>query len=169
MGIAPLFRALSMFYHKITSDTVIINAPRQWVWNILTEIAHYPNWNPFTYKISGTLQLGQSLDLYVNMPKRGNRVQTEIVKEISAPQQIAWGMTLLTPLLLSALREQTLESITPEQCSYTTSDAFRGILSGVVFRLFYDDVYNGFNRVAYALKAHAEEQWQQHQLQMKTG
>ena len=65
-------------------------------------------------------------------------------------------MTLGISPLLSALREQRLESITNDRCSYSTSDRFSGLLSPLVYFLFYEDVHDGFNRVAYALKHRAE-------------
>lgn len=153
-----------MFHRKITSHTVTINAPRQWVWDILVDLKNYSKWNPFTPTIDGTLQLHKPLDLHVNMPKRGNRIQTEVVAEICAPHQLAWGMTFITPHLLSALRVQTLESLGEHCCSYSTSDTFQGALSVIVYKLFYNDVYNGFNQVAFALKARAETLWQDYQI-----
>ncbi|OUS06199.1 hypothetical protein A9Q81_03430 [Gammaproteobacteria bacterium 42_54_T18] len=150
---------MKMFTHTVVSDTVEINAPIELVWEILVDIAQYPHWNPFTVKIEGNLKVGNALDLHVNMPKRGDRVQTEIVEKIDAPHCLSWGMTLGLSPLLSALREQKLESISINRCSYVTSDRFSGLLSPLVYFLFYDDVYGGFNRVAYALKNKAEIAW----------
>ena len=159
---------MKTFTHTVVSQTVEINAPRELVWEILVDLAQYPQWNPFTIKVEGTLKAGNAIDLHVNMPKRGDRIQTEIVERIDAPHCLSWGMTLGLSPLLSALREQKLESISNERCSYTTSDRFSGLLSPLVYFLFYDDVYGGFNRVAYALKKHAEAEWNNLQLHEKS-
>lgn len=150
-----------MFHHKITSEVVKINAPSNYVWRILIDFQRYPEWNPFTTSAKGHLSLGEPLELQVVMPKRGDRAQTEIITTIDAPNQLAWGMTLGFKPILSARREQTLTTIDPQCCTYETSDAFCGLLSGLVYALFYDDVYNGFNNVAYALRDHAEKKWAQ--------
>ena len=147
---------MKIFTHTVVSHTVEINAPRELVWEILEDLAQYPQWNPFTVKVEGTLKVGNAIDLHVKMPKRGDRIQTEIVKKIDAPRSLSWGMTLGISPLLSALREQRLESITNDRCSYSTSDRFSGLLSPLVYFLFYEDVHGGFNRVAYALKERAE-------------
>ena len=147
---------MKIFTHTVVSHTVEINAPRELVWEILEDLAQYPQWNPFTVKVEGTLKVGNAINLHVKMPKRGDRIQTEIVKKIDAPRSLSWGMTLGISPLLSALREQRLESITNDRCSYSTSDRFSGLLSPLVYFLFYEDVHGGFNRVAYALKERAE-------------
>lgn len=150
---------MSMFTHTVLSHTVEIDAPREVVWESLVDLAQYPHWNPFTIKAEGSLEVGNAIDLHVRMPKRGDRIQTEIVEEIDAPRCLSWGMTLGVSPLLSALREQKLDSLSKDRCSYSTSDRFSGLLSPLVYFLFYDDVYNGFNRVAYALKHKAEASW----------
>ena len=73
-----------MFTHTVVSHTVEINAPRELVWEILEDLAQYPQWNPFTVKVEGTLKVGNAINLHVKMPKRGDRIQTEIVKKIDA-------------------------------------------------------------------------------------
>jgi hypothetical protein len=150
---------MKMFTHTVVSDTVEINAPRELAWKILVDLAQYPRWNPFTVKADGDLAVGKAIDLHVNMPKRGDRIQTEIVEKIDAPHCLSWGMTLGISPLLSALREQKLEILSNERCRYTTSDRFSGLLSPLVYFLFYDDVHGGFNRVAHALKKRAETDW----------
>jgi len=150
-----------MSHRIITSDTVEIGTPSQWVWDILTDFECYPEWNPFTTTAKGRLALGNSLDLYVVMPSRGDRTQTEIISTIAPPNQLAWGMTLGFKKLLSARREQILTTIDSQRCSYTTNDAFNGLLAALVYRLFYDDIKSGFNNVAYALRDRAETLWAQ--------
>ena len=154
---------MKMFTHTIVSDTIEINAPRELVWEILEDLAQYPQWNPFTVKAEGSLKVGNAIDLHVKMPKRGDRIQTEIVEKIDSPHCLSWGMKLGISPLLSALREQILENISNDRCSYTTSDKFSGLLSPLVYFLFHDDVHKGFNRVADALKKHAEEIWSKQQ------
>jgi hypothetical protein len=46
------------------STTVDINAPKQLVWDVLTDFATYPKWNPYT-KIEGTAQVGTKLTVHM--------------------------------------------------------------------------------------------------------
>lgn len=152
-----------IFKHTLYSEKVIINAPVEQVWDILVDFAKYPDWNPFTYRVDTDLTLGnpvnllgKAVNLYVRMPKRGDRIQREIVRIVDRPHRLAWGMCMGTAFFLSALREQRLEKIDATHCSYQTWDGFNGLLTPLVVGLFGEDIQNGFNAVAKALKLRAE-------------
>lgn len=141
----------------IASEKMVINAPIERVWAILLDLPRYSQWNPFTYRVDSTLVVGAPVDLYVRMRKRGERVQREYVRTVRAPTTLSWGMTMGHAVLLTALRKQTLERIDAKTCSYQTTDAFSGALTPLVTYLFGEDIEEGFNAVARALKAHAEK------------
>lgn len=141
----------------IASEKIRINAPIEKVWAILLDLPRYPEWNPFTYRVDSTLTIGAPVDLYVRMRKRGERVQREYVRTVQAPTTLSWGMTMGHAVVLTALREQKLERIDAQSCSYQSTDAFRGALTPLVTYLFGEDIEEGFNAVARALKAHAEK------------
>lgn len=148
-----------MFTQTLYSDVVTINAPREWVWNILIDTPHYGDWNPFTYRVDTTLKIGDPVDLYVRMPIRGDRLQVEQVTRVEPPGVLAWGMKMGSRILLQAERPQILTAIGPDTCTYQTWDAFSGLLTPLVTALFRHDIVNGFNGVAYALKQKAESSW----------
>lgn len=149
-----------MFKKTLYSDQVEIHAPQQWVWSILIDLERYGEWNPFTYRVDSTLEIDAPVDLYVRMPIRGDRVQTEYVRIVEFPSTLAWGMHMGSRLLLKAQRQQQLDGVSPTCCRYQTWDAFSGMLTPVVTGLFGADIVNGFNRMAYALKVRAETTWQ---------
>lgn len=148
-----------MLNHTLYSDIVDIQAPREWVWSILVDTTRYGEWNPFTHRVDTTLQVGDSIDLHVRMPIRGDRLQVETVTAVDRPERLAWGMKMGCNLLLKAERTQQLTAIGPNRCRYQTWDAFSGLLTPLVIRLFGTDILNGFNGVAYALQKRAEETW----------
>ncbi len=148
-----------MLQKVIYSDIVAIETPREWVWSILVDTAHYSDWNPFTFRVDTTLLEGDPVDLYVHMPIRGDRLQIETVSRVQQPEILAWGMTVGCQLLLKAERQQRLRATSPFTCEYQTWDAFSGLLTPLVTSLFGTDIVNGFNAMAYALKLQAESHW----------
>lgn len=150
-----------MFPHTIYSDPVIINAPQTFVWEILVDLPRYGEWNPFTWRVDTTLRPGDDVDLYVRMPRRGERLQREQVRSVDAPETLAWGMVMGRAWLLNALRTQRLERIDAQRCRYHTWDAFEGGLTPLVVTLFGKPIQDGFNAMALALKHHAELCWRQ--------
>lgn len=152
-------RDVLMPKHIIRSQKVEILAPIDIVWAILIDLEKYPEWNPFTYRVDTTLNIGDPVELYVRMPKRGDRVQREVVREVNKPYTLAWGMNMGFDFLLKARRDQQLEIIDECRCSYQTWDAFSGLITPLVLALFADDMQNGFDGVATALKERAELMW----------
>lgn len=142
--------------YTVYSEIVTINAPIDSVWQVLLDFDRYPDWNPFTYRVETDLTLHSPVALYVKLPGWGSRLQIESVHEVTEPTKLSWGMTLGTAFLLTALREQTLTSVTANQCTYQSTDAFSGLLTPVVRALFANSIRNGFNAMAYALKARVE-------------
>ncbi len=156
-----------MFKYTVKSDQLTINAPQQLVWKILLDFPRYPEWNPFTYQVITTLKVGDPVDLYVNMPKRGKRMQREFIQSVSAPNHVAWGMHMGAPWLLQALRTQHIDAITDQSCLYYSNDHLEGLLTPLVKLLFGHPIQIGFNSVAQALKRRAELFWQQQNQQHK--
>lgn len=142
--------------HKVFSDVVEINAPVEKVWQILVDFEHYPQWNPFTYRVETDLKVGSPVDLYVKLPSRGSRLQTEYIREVVEPTKLSWGMEMGSKYLLTALREQYLTPISETRCSYYSTDLLQGGLTPIVKLLFAKSIQQGFNNMAYALKQRAE-------------
>ena len=100
--------------------------------------------------------MGNPLTLHVRMPLRGDRSSVEYVKCMDPNKTLSWGMTMVNRYLLVALRDQKVEAINANQCTYQTWDAFSGFLTPIVIGLFGRDMLNGFNGVAHALKRYCE-------------
>ncbi len=140
----------------VCSDVVEIEAPIEKVWDVLVDFSEYPKWNPFTYRIETDLDIGSPVHLYFQYPGRDKRQQVEYVREVSKPHTVSWGVTPGPGFLLAALREQRLIRLSDSRCSYHTTDALTGLLAPFVMWVFARPMREGFNTMAYALKAQAE-------------
>ena len=144
-----------MFKHLVSSDVVHIDAPAERVWDILTDVAGYGEWNPFTTRVVTDLEIGAPVDLHVTVgPWRLKQRQT--IESVEPPRLLAWGTKMGHRLLLRTRREQRLDAVGTTRCRYLTTDAFAGILTPLVVVLFAKLIRNGFNAAALALKARAE-------------
>lgn len=144
----------------VTSHTVTINAPASQVWQILTDLPSYPEWNPFTVKAESTLSLDAPIDLYLPKPKPKQpgelMLQREYIKLIDPERQLSWGVAMGHRWLLEARRDQYLESIDEQSCRYYTTDSFTGLLTNLVIKSQGVWIKDGFDAIATALKARAE-------------
>ena len=68
-------------------------------------------------------------------------------------------MHMLHDRVLRARRWQTIEVLDANRCCYHTEDHLRGLLSPLVRWLYFQSMKDGFNRMAYALKQRAEQDY----------
>ncbi len=143
---------------RVFAATVEIDAPPELVWEVLTDLAAYPRWNPFTIEVRSTLRVGDPIDLTVRMSRLGWTVkQRERVSEVRAPERLAWTMKLGSRHLVNAERIQRIERLPSGGSRYTTEDAIAGALAPLVFAIFGTSLEDGFRAMAAALKAEAEQ------------
>ena len=133
-----------------------IDAPAERIFDILTDLPAYAEWNPFTPRVESTLRLGDPVHLYVRL--RGSRLshRVEYVSRNQKPSHLCWGATIGAPFLLRAERCQTLTRIDERRTRFVNEDVLRGWLAPLVMRAFGRDLQRGFESVASALKKRAE-------------
>src|SRR5262245_19271969 len=133
-----------------------IHAPAERIFSILTDLEHYPQWNPFTPRVESTLPPGDPTQLPVRL--RGARLshRVELVSANEPPKRLCWKMGLGAGWLLSAERCQVLTPLGEGRTRFVNEDVFRGLLAPLVLWLFGSALQRGFDDVAVALKKHAE-------------
>jgi hypothetical protein len=142
---------------RTIETTIDIDAPPHRVWAVLIDLERYPEWNPFTPRIDGRLDVGGRLVLHVAMdPGRPPILQAQRCTKVEAGRELAWTTVVGSPILLTAHRRQTLEPIGERRTRYWSADAFSGLLVPVVMGLYRARIQRGFEATAEALKRRAE-------------
>ncbi|MGB8652600.1 MAG: SRPBCC domain-containing protein [Mycobacteriales bacterium] len=141
----------------VVSETVEIDAPQELVWQVLTDYARYPEWNPYTVKVETTLEVGARVVLHLPDPaKPGETFQTvEWMSVVDAPHHLQYHTATEMPGI-HAVRDQWVEDLGAGRSSYRTTDVFTGEIAAMVFELQGAWVKQGFDATAHALKARAE-------------
>ena len=140
---------------SVRTDRTQINAPIDFVWEVLTDVEKYGEWNPFTPQAGTDFKIGSPAHLLVRMGPTKFRI-TERVCAFEKPRLIAWSREFGASWLLFAVREQHLEPISDTSCSYHNVDLLSGVLSPMVSLLFGSYMRRGFSDVGVALKLRAE-------------
>lgn len=144
--------------HVIESVTVTIDAPAELVWEVMVDYARYPEWNPYTVAVETTLEIGDPIDLTLPNPdgSDGTFVNREFIRVVDPPHHLRYdtGDELEG---IFAWRDQWIDSLGPERCTYRTTDTFTGEHAELVIETTGAWVKEGFDAVAHALKARAEE------------
>ena len=82
--------------------TFAVDAPAARVWEALTALDRYPEWNPQIPRIRGSLRPGQRIDLQLALPGRPSMNLTATIEEVRPGALLTWRGHLLAPWLLRA-------------------------------------------------------------------
>jgi len=141
------------------SETVEIAAPARVVWQVLTDMPRYNEWNPFCVKADSTLEMGAPVNMkLMNYAVPGSIVPNcEFICAFEPEKLISWALPHSDAWPYPARRDQVIEATGPESCRYFSTDAFFGANGIHVFRFAGPWVKRAFDDSARALKARAEE------------
>lgn len=142
----------------VTSVTVEIDAPAAFVWDVLVDYPRYPEWNPYTIAATTTLEVGSPIDL--TLPPYDGSAELfhtrEFIRVVEPPHHLCYDSGEEIPGVVG-VRDQWITPLGPDRCSYYTTDAMTGEFADLAIELAGDWMQAGFDSVAHALKARAEE------------
>lgn len=145
--------------YLVTSVKVQINAPASLVWDVLVDLAGYPQWNPYTVRVESTLKMGEPVNLFLPDPSQSGKL-IHVVEHLAAfepSKLLSWEMSPSDISPDAARRDQYIEATGSASCTYYTTDAFLGPTAPAVMETHGKWVKQGFDAVARSLKTHAEK------------
>jgi len=137
---------------KDFAASIVIRAPVERIWSLLTEAERYPTWNSTVERISGRIAPGQRIAVYARMTP--GRAFPVTVTEFAAHQMMVWSGGL--PLgLFTGRRTFTLRQATDGCVAFAMREEFRGPLAWLIARSI-PDLQPAFDAFAADLKRQAE-------------
>lgn len=132
-----------------------IAAPAGRVWEILTDFARFPEWNPFIRKAEGRVQVGERLT--VLLQPAGGRPTTFRPRVLRADpgRELAWLGHLVVPGIFDGEHHFEIES-RDGGVRFVQREVFTGALAGPILNRIGDTTHQGFEAMNRALKARAE-------------
>ena len=104
-----------------------IAAPVEVVWDVMTDLPRYGEWNPFITSIEGELQPGAQLRVTFELPGRKPRTLTPTVTAIEPERRISWLGRLWLPGLVDAAHSLQI-TIGESGPVFVHREDFRGVL-----------------------------------------
>jgi hypothetical protein len=136
------------------STAMLIAAPPERVWEVLTDFALYPEWNPFIITADGEPRVGQRLLATFRPPGGGVQTFRPVVFRVEAPHALVWRGSLPIPGLFTGEHSFLL---TRENAGtrFRNEETFSGLLAPFLGKLF-RPTEEGFHQMNAALKDRAE-------------
>jgi hypothetical protein len=142
---------------KELRSEIEIDASAEQLWHVLTNLAAYPQWNPFIRNASGDIRIGASIE--VRMQPSGARGITfrPKVLNVEPNRELRWIGRLWIPGLFDGEHIFTIEPIAPNRVRFTQRESFTGLLVPFLSRNLDKDTKRGFDEMNQALKSQAEK------------
>jgi len=142
---------------KQLDNELEINASAERVWQLLTDFASFPQWNPFIQHVSGELERGAQLE--VTLQPSGTHATTirPMVLKAEPNRELRWIGRLLIPGLIDDEHIFTIEPLDANRVRFTQREIFTGLLASFHGRSRNADTRRGFREMGQALKLRAEQ------------
>lgn len=129
-----------------------IDAPPTVVWDVLTDLPAYGEWNPHITAAGGEVREGESVDLRVQPSGSRARDLTATVTAADPPRKLQWTGTVLSPWLFEGEHTFELEALGDDRTRLVNAERLSGALVPFVTsaetRLDYDAMNRALARRA---------------------
>jgi hypothetical protein len=133
-----------------------IQASPDRVWEVLTDFAAYPHWNPFIVEATGQPVPGARPQLQMRLPGRRPMTFRPRVLEATPAHRLRWLGHLLFPGLFDGEHTFTIEPSGPGQVRLSQQEEFRGLLAPLLLAFLAKPTQEGFSQMNQALKTRVE-------------
>lgn len=136
--------------------TFVINASAERVWEVLTDLARYPEWNPQITSATGTLAPGKTIDIRLALPGRPAMNLKATIEQADAHKALTWRGHLLAPWFFQGYRRFDIAPRPDGGVTVTHLEKITGAFSPVFGVVMGGPVKTSQTALNEALKARAE-------------
>jgi hypothetical protein len=145
-------RNLSEIYTELN-----IRASARRVWEALTDLEHYRDWNPFLVAASGTVTPGSRVRICAKPSGSLARTFFAEITKAEPNRELRWIGRLYLPGVLDGEHIFNIEPRGPAEIHLIHREVFRGLIVPFHRRLRLPDTTRGFKEMNFALKQLVEK------------
>jgi hypothetical protein len=133
-----------------------IQATPDKVWQVLTNLDLYPEWNPFIHHAIGKVEIGETVDIDFQPDSKGLKLHCTVVT-VEPNRELCWKYHVILPVLFRAEHRFTIEPIRNNRVRFIDREIFFGLLVPLQAKDIDTNSKHGFEEMDKALKAIAEQ------------
>jgi hypothetical protein len=134
-----------------------IQASDKRVWQLLTDFASFPQWNPFIRQAEGEVKVGARLEVHIQPSGTSGMTFKPVVLKVEPNRELRWLGRLLMPGLFDGEHIFTIETLDANRVRFTQREVFTGLLVPLFARSLDTDTRRGFEEMNQVLKSRAEQ------------
>ena len=136
--------------------TVDIDATPETVWNILTDLDQYPEWNPFIVESRGDVAVGNKLVNRMQPPGGKATTFKPTITAVDPARTFEWLGRLGVPGVIDGRHRFELEPTPSGGTRVVHTEHFNGVLVRLLRKTLDTQTHAGFEAMNTALKTRAE-------------
>jgi hypothetical protein len=137
---------------KEFATSIVIHAPAERIWSLLTDAAGYAAWNSTVERVDGRIALGEKITVHAKISP--GRAFPVTVTEFDPNRRMVWSGGMPLGLFLGA-RTYLLTPRSADDIEFSMREAFSGLLAPLITRSI-PDLQPAFDQFAADLKKRAE-------------
>jgi hypothetical protein len=146
--------------HRCPSDNFEINAPASRVWQVLTGLDRYAEWNPQIPTASGRLEVGGQIRLRLELPERPTLDLSATIEEVLPERLLTWWGHVVRPWFFEGYRKCAIQPIGGGRTLVTHVEDIHGLLAPLFSVLMGAAVAKNQRMLNAALRARVESMQQ---------
>lgn len=135
---------------------ILINASANRVWNIISDVGSYADWNPFVTSVTGTFEVGRRVRVVTKPPKGPAFTFRPYVVELERPKELAWHGRFFFDPVFSGHHYMRIEPQGEGVVKFIHGERFGGALVPLLWRSLNSNTRAGFEAMNEAVKKLAE-------------
>jgi len=136
-----------------------IQAPADVIWEVISNLEAWSEWNRLYPRASGTIRIGNVLDLTLALPGQAEQQIRPTVLEWVPNEQLHWKLTMLGGLVRT-IRYFEIETLAQASCIVSNGEIIGGLVGPRLGKRMARTIYRAFGEMNDALKVRAEALWQ---------
>ncbi len=141
----------------VIDATVEIDAADSIVWDVITDLRSYPEWNPFVVECDSSLKVGEPIDMRVRLFDTFSQPQREIIFEHDPGTRFCYGLAGAPFGSIRSRRCHEVRPIDAGRCEYRSHFELSGWLSPVVSALLGTRLRRGFHAMTESVRERSEQ------------
>ncbi len=142
----------------ILIDKIVeVDAPRDLVWDVITDFHRYGEWNPFVVACDSTLKIGDPIEMRVHVFKAFAQPQREIIFEHEPGKRFCYGVAGVPFGAMRSNRCHEVRGLDSGRSEYRSHFALSGWLSPVVSILLGSRLRRGFDAMTESIRTRSEQ------------
>lgn len=133
-----------------------IQVPAEKVWQIITDLDTWTEWNPFIHHVIGKAKMGEKVDITAGSGSKEMTLHC-VVNKVDANKELRWKYHVVLPFLFSGEHSFIIEQIEANKIRFIDREICTGLLVPTQAKNIDTNTRQGFEAMDKALKARAEQ------------